>query len=79
MSKRLDTKNRPVTGNTYDDYINQFKSSLICDIKDSYPDLKTDESMSLPKILAATGVQYKKNPAAIQENICSPAKPEESK
>lgn len=54
----LSMNDLPGTGNTYGDYINQFKASLICDIKDSYPDLKTDESMSLPKILAATGDRF---------------------
>ena len=45
-------------GNTYDDYINQFKSSLIRDIMESYPDLKREGAMSLPKLLSATGDKF---------------------
>ena len=54
----LSMNDLPGNGNTYEDYINQFKSSLIRDIMESYPDLKTEENMSLPKLLSATGDKF---------------------
>lgn len=55
----LSMNDLPGNGNTYEDYINQFKSSLIRDIMESYPDLNAEADISLPKLLSATvGISY---------------------
>lgn len=54
----LSLNDLPASGNTYIDYINQFKDLLKNDIKEAYPDLKTEENTSLPKLLSATGDKF---------------------
>ncbi len=54
----LSLNDLPGRGNSYEDYINQFKDLLYHDIIEKYPDIRADDTVSLSKLFAATGDKF---------------------